>query len=144
MTTKQNKKSRKMRGVRQHGYGKTHRGAGHRGGRGKAGTGKKADQKKPNIWSEKYFGKSGFVRLRVKKEDVAISLSTLQDKIDTFIKKGFAKKDKDIIVIDLKKAGYTKLLGNGKINKKFNIIVPSASKSAVAKLEKAEGKLITE
>ena len=144
MTTTRQKKSRSMRGVRQHGYGKTHRGAGHRGGRGNAGTGKKADQKKPNIWEKKYFGKSGFVRLRVKKEDKVISLSTIQDKLDTFIKKGFAKKDKETIVIDLKKAGYTKLLGNGKIDKKFNVIIPSASKSAVAKLEKAEGKLIIE
>ena len=144
MTVKRNNKSRKLRGVRQHGYGKTHRGAGHRGGRGKAGTGKKADQKKPNIWQEKYFGKSGFVRMRSKKDDKVISLSTLLDRLDSFIKKGFAKEEKGVFIVDLKKAGYTKLLGNGKLDKKLNVIVLSASKKAVEKLAKAEGKLMVE
>ena len=143
MTAKRRSKSRKMRGVRQHGYGKTHRGAGNRGGRGNAGTGKKADQKKPNIWEEKYFGKTGFVRFRSKKEVKVISLGTLQDKLDTFVKKGLVKDEKGVLIVDLKKAGYTKLLGNGQISQKMNIIVPSASKKAVEKLGKVEGGLIT-
>lgn len=141
MTAKRGTKSRKMRGVRQHGYGKTHRGAGHRGGRGNAGTGKKADQKKPNIWAKKYFGKTGFVRVRIKKPENTINLNTVQDKLEIFIKKGFAKKEKESIVVNLKQAGYTKLLGTGKIKQKMNIIVTSASKKTVEKIKKAEGQL---
>ncbi len=137
MTVKRRKKSRSMRGVRQHGFGKTHRGAGHRGGRGKAGTGKKADQKKPNVWKTEYFGKSGFVRFRTKKSVRVINLSTLEDKLDVFFDKGFAKKEGDFIAVDLAKAGYSRLLGFGKIKHKFKISVASASKAVVNKLEKA-------
>jgi len=144
MTAKKMKKSRKLRGVRQHGYGKTHRGAGNRGGRGNAGSGKKADQKKPGFWHEKHFGKSGFKRSRVRKKQKVISLGILQDNIGDFLDKGLAKPDKDIIIVDLKKAGYVKLLGNGKLRQRINVLVPSASKKAVEKVAKLEGKIIVE
>ena len=145
MVTNKTSKSRKLRGVRQHGYGKTHRGAGNRGGRGNAGTGKKADQKKSTTWNnKKYFGKSGFVRLRVKKDIVSININLINEKFDYFIKKGFAKENKEVIEIDLKKAGYDKLLGTGTPIQKFSIKVSSASKKALEKIKNAGGEVITE
>ena len=41
--------------------------------------------------------------------------------------------------IDLKKKGYDKLLGKGKVTKKYNIIVKSFSKKAKEKIEKLGG-----
>jgi large subunit ribosomal protein L15 len=144
MTARRGSKSRKLRGVRQHGFGKTHRGAGHRGGRGNAGSGKKADQKKPEFWKKKYFGKDGFKKLNSKKIVKKINLGDLQKKMDCFIGKGFAKKENDFIFVDLKKAGYDKLLGVGNVFLKLNILVSSASKGAVEKVQKAEGKIVLE
>lgn len=144
MTVNRTRKSRKLRGVRQHGYGKTHRGAGNRGGRGRAGTGKKADQKKPSVWGDSYFGKSGFVKSRVKKFNNIISLADLKNTLGSFIQRGFAKEESGILVVDLDKAGYTKLLGNGSFDIKVKILVASASKNAVEKIKAAGGELIIE
>ncbi len=144
MTTNKSKKVRKQRGSGQCGYGKTHRGAGNRGGRGNAGTGKKADQKKPRIWKKVYFGKTGFTRLKIKKVDNPISLKDLQNKLDFLVKKGFAKDDKGVMIVNLKKAGYTKLLSSGILKLKLKLIVPSASKKAVEKVKNAGGEIINE
>jgi len=124
------RKVRKLRGSKTHGWGamKKHRGAGNRGGRGMAGTGKRAKQKKISILKEfghEYYGKKGFKR-PLKTISKTINLEDLD-----------FKEEK----IDLTKLGYTKLLGKGIPNKKYEITVNSCSKLAKTKLEKIGGKL---
>lgn len=127
------KKVRKRRGSKTHGWGamKKHRGAGSRGGRGRAGTGKRAHTKKITMLKEhgpKYMGKKGFKRpQRTKKLSKTINIEELNK----------FKEEK----IDLTKLGYTKLLGKGKPNKKYEIKVKSFSKIAKNKIEKAGGKI---
>ena len=117
------KKTQKMRGSRTHGYGKgkRHRGKGSKGGKGMAGS------KKHKI------------------------LKVLKEKPDHFIHKKLKKKSKDKVInlrdltrfkenkINLKELGYTKLLGNGEINRKIEVIVDKWSKSAEEKIRKAGG-----
>lgn len=129
MTHNKRKKNSRQRGSWTHGWGakKKHRGAGHRGGRGKAGTGKKGDAKKTMYWHEVYFGKKGFVSITEKKVNT-INLSQLES---------LGKESK----INLQEKGYNKLLGAGKITKKIEVTVLSASEKAIQKIEAAGGKV---
>ncbi|MBS3143731.1 uL15 family ribosomal protein [Candidatus Woesearchaeota archaeon] len=139
------KKITRYRGSHTHGGGakKKRRGAGNRGGRGMAGSGKRADQKKPTIlklYGNTYFGKKGFNSVN-KKKIKTINIETIESRLYNWLKKGVLKKEKDTINIDLKKMGYDKLLGSGKINNKLNIEVRYASKKAIEKIEKSGGKI---
>ncbi len=130
---KKRKKHVGFRGHSSHGWGsrKKRRGAGNRGGRGMAGSGKRADQKKPSIinkYGNKYFGKRGFKR----PEEVIRKNKTINvGELDQFNEE----------LIDLTKVGYDKLLGNGKINRKLNIVVRFASKKAITKVKDSGGKI---
>ncbi len=138
------KKNVRHRGSKTHGWGamKKHRGAGNRGGRGAAGSGKKGDAKKPSIWKGKYFGKLGFVsKSRIVRN--GINVSDIEANIGKFEKKGACKKEGNKYVIDLRKAGYTKLLGAGNLGIVCDISVECASKKAVEKVEAKGGKVIT-
>lgn len=143
MTVNKRKKITRARGSHTHGGGamKKRRGAGNRGGRGNAGSGKRGDSKKPSNWSSKYFGKEGFVSIN-KKEITTINLSSINDKLDTWTKKGLVEKKGSEIIVDLKKLGFDKLLGTGKLNSKLTIHADFASESAKSKVEKAGGKLV--
>src|SRR3989344_3463993 len=139
------KKITRNRGSHTHrgGAKKKRRGAGNRGGRGMAGSGKRADQKKPTIlklYGNTYFGKKGFNSVN-KKKIKTINIETIESRLYNWLKKGVLKKEKDTINIDLKKMGYDKLLGSGKINNKLNIEVRYASKKAIEKIEKSGGKI---
>jgi large subunit ribosomal protein L15 len=143
MTENKRKKNSRQRGSWTHGWGakKKHRGAGHRGGRGKAGSGKRGDAKKTLYWQDKnYFGERGFNSIQAI-EDKTINVSHLSTIADTLIKNGKAKKDKDIVTIDLGALGYTKLLGAGNVTRKLNITVDKASKSAEEKIKSVGGTL---
>lgn len=135
------RKSHKRRGHTTHGHGamKKHRGAGNRGGRGNAGTGKGADAKKPGIDVKKYFGKHGFKSKKKKKQ--VINIGDLDSKIDYFTRKRYATGDKGNYILNLKKAGFHKLLAKGSISNKYEISILVATKRAKEKLERAGGKL---
>ena len=135
------RKTRKLRGSRTHGWGRVgqHRKAGGRGGRGKAGGHK-------HFWSYvvKYepnrFGKFGFKR-PVKSFSRPITLAQVAEMVG----KGDFKVDEDgRLVIDLKTMGYTKLLGSGTINRAVTIIVPRATEKAVEKVALAGGEVRVE
>ena len=133
MTINKRRKNSRQRGSQTHGWGamKKHRGAGNRGGRGMAGTGKRADTLKPSIikYFPDYFGKHGFrIPQKIKKTIKAINISDLPDAAE----------------INLTELGYDKLLGDGKVAKKYKIIVSSASKKAKEKIEKAGGQILQE
>jgi LSU ribosomal protein L15P len=90
------KKITKMRGSRTVGGGssKKRRGAGHRGGRGQAG-----GHKHHWTWIVKYdpehFGKRGFKRpKKLIKDQKAINLGEIQEKLPKLIEEGIAKKEK--------------------------------------------------
>lgn len=137
------KKCIRQRGRHTHGYGskKKHRHAGSRGGRGNAGSGKRADQKKPSNWATKYFGKFGFIARRQTIDINPINIKDVEKLLKQFIATGFTTEKSGVYFVDLKKAGYNKLLATGAVTKKLNITVDYASQSAVEKIKAASGTL---
>lgn len=127
MTTRFKQKVRKWRGRTSHGWGhkKKHRGGGSQGGRGYGGSHKHKfsyiTTKEPD-----HYGYKGFYSR--KKKDMTISID------------GLAKMEGSSI--DLKKLGYAKLLGTGKIDRAVNVVVEKISAKAKEKIEKAGGKVV--
>jgi len=137
MTINKRKKNSRQRAKTTHGWGakKKHRGAGNRGGRGMAGSGKRADQLKPSIlkwYGNQYFGKRGF-RTHTSKKVKAININKLE-KLDL-------KKEGDFYIFDASK-DYNKILGTGKITKKYRVTCSSFSKKAEDKIKKLGGEAI--
>lgn len=139
------KKTKKNRGSRSHGRGiKGGRGAGERGGRGKAGLQK--HKWKSIVKEDKdYFGPKGFSRPQaLVEEKEPINIYQLEQQLDELIEKGFAEKKGSGYEVDLVKAGYDKLLSQGRARFQMRIKVPSTSEKAVRKIEEAGGKVIIE
>ena len=140
------RKVRKQRGSRTHGYGQIgqHRCRGGRGGTGKAGYDK-------HKWTyvlkhdPTYWEKKGFVSTRALRKKVNIinvgKLDDLVDKLDS--EKKLERKDKKIF-LDLESLGYGKLLGTGEIMKPVIVKVASYSEAASRKLEEAGGQILKE
>ena len=132
------RKTRKMRGSRTHGYGRIgqHRDAGSKGQR-KVGRHK-------HLWSyvttyePDYFGKHGFTSPQsLKRKEKVINITKLEEiAVSTETEKGK-------ISVDLTSLGYTKLLGTGKITKPLTVTVPACSKTAEEKIKKAGGQVLT-
>jgi large subunit ribosomal protein L15 len=127
------RKTRKMRGSRTHGYGRIgqHRDAGSRGHR-KVGRHK-------HLWSyvvahePDYFGKHGFSSPQsFKRQESTINIKQLN---------ALTVENNQL---DLTSLGYTKLLGTGKITKSLTITVAACSKTAQQKIEKAGGQIVTQ
>ncbi len=142
MTTHKRRKSQRLKGSRTHGWGLVHRGSGNRGGFGRAGGGKKADCKKPSFDNSE-FGKHGFKSKGVIHHDKIINLKNIEDQLNNWIKEKQVEQKEDMYLVDLKKLGYDKLLGSGRLSKKLKIIVPKAVPSAVEKIKAAGGVLET-
>jgi len=139
------KKIKKYRGSRLCGYGTQgqHRKGGQRGGRGKAG-------RKKHKWTyvvkyePDYFGKHGFKRPPFYQREIKIiNVGELNEKINKFLQENKAKKEGDLITINLIDLGYDKLLGKGKINIPLKVIIKSYSKKALNKITEAGGQIIT-
>lgn len=139
------RKTRKMRGSRTCGYGIVgqHRGSGQRGER-RVGRHK-------HLWSyvlryePDYFGKKGFVPPKtLHKEDRIINVGQLEDLIEKLSTEEKLETKEGKIFLDLKKLGYTKLLGMGEITKPVLVKVSAYSKSAVKKIENAGGQVLAE
>jgi large subunit ribosomal protein L15 len=135
------RKTRKMRGSRTHGYGRVgqHRDAGSKGQR-KVGRHK-------HLWSyvtahePDYFGKHGFTSPQsLKRKEKVINVA----KLDEISQKLSNEKEKGQTHVNLTSLGYTKLLGTGKITKPLIVNVPSCSKSAAEKIKKAGGQVLTQ
>jgi len=142
MVVNKRKKVTKQRAKTTHGYGsmKKNRGAGNRGGRGLAGTGKRGDAKKPSIWkNKKYFGVHGFKTPGVKKINT-LNINYLDKNAEKLVGVAVQKKG-DVFIVDLSKLGYDKLLGTGKVSKKFDITAKYASAGVIEKVTKAGGKV---
>ena len=127
--------AKKYRGKsRTHGAGrKARRGAGLKGGRGRAGANKHRflqlqvlGGKHPHL-AAKPYGRTGFTSKSRTPEDVCINVGDLTAQFP-----GASE-------IDLTEAGFTKLLGSGKIASGVTVKVATATDGAVAKIEAAGG-----
>ncbi|MBR9707726.1 MAG: 50S ribosomal protein L15 [Candidatus Diapherotrites archaeon] len=139
ITKRKSKKITKMRGRRTMGIGNTknNRGGGCKGGRGRAGSNKHKFSK-----YYKTLGMApGFKRPNVKGSTVMnVELMT-----ELVISKSLGTIEGNHIVVDLTKAGYTKLLGKGiayKTEKPLKIIVDSVSASVTELAEKNKWELV--
>ncbi len=140
------RKIRRYRGSRTHGYGQIgqHRCRGGRGGTGKAGLDKHkwtfVLKNDPTYWEKK-----GFVSARTLDKKVRIinigKLDDLADKLE--VDKKLERKEQKIF-LNLEQLGYDKLLGTGEISKPLLIKVGSYSESASKKLEEAGGAIFKE
>lgn len=147
------RKVRRMRGRRTHGYGRVgqHRKTGQRAGRGKTTQWKKS--KKSYYLKQKELGfpdpdwdigKKGFNRpqdiTRIYQVNT-LNLKDLDRKIETLVLEKKASKSGNTYSINLNDINVQKILGRGIISKKINIAVKKASKKAIEKVESAGGKI---
>ena len=148
--TKKRKKASRMHGRGQgtHGWGarKKHKKSGRRGGKGMAGTGKRADQKKTlvtKLYGHGYFGKRGITSKRTWEDKRhRINLEDVELNIESFVKRGIAKKTEKGIEIDL--SDY-KILDSSKeyaLKNKLIIKAKEASKSAIEKIRRTGGEIL--
>lgn len=148
--TKKRKKASRMRGRGQgtHGWGarKKHKKSGHRGGKGMAGTGKRADQKKTlvtKLYGHGYFGKQGITSKRTWKDKRhRINLEDIELNIESFMKKGIAKKTGKGIEIDLQNYKILDASQEYTLKNKLIIKAKKASKSAIKKIRKVGGEIL--
>jgi large subunit ribosomal protein L15 len=140
------RKVRKYRGSRTHGYGQIgqHRARGGRGGTGKAGL----DKHKWTYvlrYDPTYWEKKGFISTRTLGKKVKIinvgKLDALASKLES--EKKLEKKDTKLF-LDLESLGYDKLLGTGKVEKPLLVKVSAYSESASQKLVDAGGQIFEE
>ncbi len=137
-------RTEKHRASRTHGRGKkAGRGAGKRGGRGNAGLHKHKFMSTVK-YDPKHFGRYGFKRQKSpsERETKTINVGQLEERLETYIEKGYAKKVGERTEVDLTSAGIDKLLGSGKLKKTLQIKVSEASKTAKSKVEGAGGKVL--
>lgn len=134
------RKTRKHRGSRNHGWGQVgqHRASGHRGGLGVSG------QLKHHFSSmlandPDHFGHSS---TRPPVPNVTRRWAAVRDLDDLYAKYGSLVDEKK--VINLKDAGYEKLLGGGRTNTPYTVIIPSFTKSAATKVSDAGGEVLTD
>lgn len=126
MTARFKQKVRKWRGRTSHGGGhkKKRRGGGSQGGRGYGGSHKHKFSYITTIEPD-HYGYKGFHSRKKKGRTI---------NIDELVKLEGSSHD-------LKKLGYSKLLGKGRITKPVTVRVNEASKQAKEKIEKAGGKV---
>ena len=145
------KKTRKFRGSRSHGWGitKGHKGKGIRGGfGGNAGLKslrwiKVIIESKRNNKGRLIIGKHGFKRPQNRTyQTPVINVSHLEARLPRLVKQGLATFEDGKYHVDLGSLGYEKLLAQGKVTKPIIVSVESASENAIAKIEKAGGKVV--
>lgn len=128
-------KAKKMRGSMTHGRGKkAGRGAGLQGGRGRAGANKHRFLQLQVLGGHhahlaaRPWGRTGFTSKSRTPEDVTINVGQLSQRFEGD-------------TVDLTAAGFTKLLGSGRIDTALTVNVATATPGAIAKIEAAGGKV---
>jgi len=137
-----NKRS-KYRGSRTCGGGthKNRRGAGNRGGRGRAGINAHHFVKWYKELGGPVFGKDGFCN-QTATPVTAIDIGALDQIVPSLLAQGIAKQEGDSIVINAADMGIEKVLGSGRVTRKFSISASAFSETAKAKIEKMGGKAV--
>jgi len=143
MVVRRRKKVKKKRGSRTHGRGcaKRGRGSGERGGKGMAG-GHKHKWSYIIHYAPDYFGKHGFFP-PTRREQEAVNVGELDERIEELVEKGLATKEGDIYKIDVRKLGFSKVLGGGEVKHPMEIIADKISSEARRKIEEAGGRVST-
>jgi len=140
MVVRREKKSRKMHGYRNRGWGNVgqHRKSGSRGGRGAAGM-----HKHKWTWVVKYFkdwfGKKGFTPRKTTTKVISINLTQLNEIVTRTLQSGSAIVEEGKVVVNLAALGINKLLGEGDIEYPVKVLVQSCSKKAQEKIKKVGG-----
>ncbi len=135
------RRTRRLRGSRTHGWGRSgqHRGSGSQGGHGNAGW-------KRHKWSSVIrYGiqvqEKGFTPPN-QKYSRAINIGDLNQQLDNYTFRGFVKESDSKTEVNLPSAGYTKLLSRGTVNKPLRILVYHASERAAEKITAAGGEIV--
>ena len=135
-----NRKTRKFRGSRTHGWGQVgqHRASGHKGGVGISGQLKHhfSSMLKEN---PDHFGHDS---THTPRANIIKKWTSVRDLDDLFTK--FGTKDGEKKVIDLTGNGYDKILGGGKISNAYAIKVKQFTASAEEKVKQAGGEVLAE
>ena len=125
------------------GWGRSgqHRASGSQGGHGKAGW-------KRHKWSSviRYGWKvsdKGFKSLN-RRTDRTINVGELKLRLDQMVELGYARDHDGRVEVDLSRAGYDKLLGDGAvgIDRPLRVLVGKSSEKAIAKISEAGGEVV--
>jgi large subunit ribosomal protein L15 len=135
------RKTRRLRGSRCHGWGRSgqHRDSGMQGGHGNAGW-------KRHRWSSviRYgwqIGKTGFTPVN-QHPDRPINVGDLNIHLERLLQEGKAKEVSGKIEINLNDLGYNKLLGDGRITRPVTVHTDKCSEKAMEKISQAGGQVI--
>ncbi|RLG76692.1 MAG: 50S ribosomal protein L15 [Thermoprotei archaeon] len=145
MVVRREKKSRKMHGYRTRGWGSVgqHRKSGSKGGVGAAGF-----HKHYWSWVIKYFpdwfGKHGFTPRGPEHTPVhrVINIGRINELVEDMVRRGEAKKENGLIVVDVASMGFSKVLGEGKLKYPIKLITLSITKKAEEKIKEAGGVVV--
>lgn len=137
------RKTKKKRGSRTHGRGcaKRGRGSGEKGGKGMAG-GHKHKWSYIIRYMPDYFGKHGFFPPTWKERE-AVNVGELDEKIEELAERGLATKEGGMYKVDVRKLGFSKVLGRGKVTHPMEIVTDEISDEARRKIEEAGGRVLT-
>jgi large subunit ribosomal protein L15 len=142
MSIRKDKRVRRLRGSRTHGYGRIgqHRKGGQRGGKGKTG-GKKHDWTYVTAHDPERFGKHGFHRhSKLRQDHATINVGDIARNLPRFTEGQAPAKGKPL-TIDLAAHGYDKVLGAGRISMPLTISAPFFTHRAAEKIKAAGGKI---
>ncbi len=135
-------RTNKFRGRRTHGRGKkAGRGAGIQGGHGNAGLHK---HKTMSVlkYDPMHFGRHGFKRpQKMVSAKITLNVGDLDERLEEFLRDGFAEKQEGKVKVNLANMGVDKLLGFGKTTNSYDIVVAAYSAKALEKLEAAGGSI---
>lgn len=133
-----NRKVRKLRGSRTHGWGQVaqHRASGHKGGLGKSGMLKHHF----STMLKDYPDHFGHDSSHPPHPNVTKKWASVRDLDDLFAKSG--KEDAGKKTLDLVSLGFEKLLGGGKVKNAYSVKVKQFTASAQEKIKQAGGEVL--
>jgi len=142
MVVRRRRKARKRLGSRTWGRGcaKRGRGSGEKGGTGLSG-GHKQKWSYFLKYMPEHFGKHGFVRPpEVSAVVNSINVGELDERLDEFLQQGIARQEEKKFVVDVRKLGFDKVLGGGRVTHPLEVTAGKFSEQAKRKLEEAGGR----
>jgi len=133
-----NRKTRKLRGSRTHGWGQVaqHRASGHKGGLGKSGMLKHHFSTMLKEFPD-HFGHDS---THPPHPNIIKKWTSVRELDDIFANSGKDEQGKKII--DLVGLGYDKLLGGGQVKNAYTVKIKQFTKSAQEKVKQAGGEVL--
>ncbi len=134
-----NRKTRKLRGSRTHGWGQVaqHRASGHKGGLGKSGMLKHHFSTMLKEFPD-HFGHDS---THPPHPNIIKKWTSVRELDDIFANSGKDEQGKKII--DLVGLGYDKLLGGGQVKNAYTVKIKQFTKSAQEKVKQSGGEVLT-